>query len=244
MDYHLNIIGRDGEQVHGLDELKPLVHHCCAVDGYLRAHAPVGVLHGLFGSDVLKLAPCLAAERAAGAGEEDLLELAFLPAHEALEDGRVLGVDRNDLCALFLCARHDDIARADESLFIRKGDALFRVYGGESRTEPDGTGHGGHDAVGAVHAGGFDKPVHAGADADIGVRDGNFELLCRRLVIDSDELGMQAARLLFEHVNFSVRRKRRNGHADMLGNGDGLSAYRAGAAKDRNGLYHSIFLFF
>ena len=156
----------------------------------------------------------------------------------------MLGVDRNDLRALFLCARHDDIARADESLFIRKGDALFRVYGGEGRTEPDGAGHGGHDAVGTVHAGGLDKPRHAGADADIGVRDGDLELLCRRLVIDGDELGMQAARLILEHIYFPVCRKRRDGHTDMLGDGDGLPAYRAGTAKDRNGFYHSIFLFF
>ena len=148
VDYHLNVVRRHAEEVHRLDEFKPLVHHRRTVDGYLRTHAPVWMLHGLFGRDVLQLLAGSAAEGAAGAGEQDFFELALPAPHEALEDGGVLGVDRHYLRARLRRAAHDYAARADKRLLVCKRYALFLVDGGKRRLQPDRARHRRHNAVG------------------------------------------------------------------------------------------------
>ena len=63
MHHHLNLFGLDTEEPLGLHHLEPFVHHRGRVNSNLSSHAPVGVLQGLFLSDVCQL---LAAECAEG----------------------------------------------------------------------------------------------------------------------------------------------------------------------------------
>ena len=104
--------------------------------------------HRLLGRDIFELRARLAAEGTAGAGEQDLVEFPGLSAHKTLEDRRVFGVHGNDLRTLLFGTLHHDLARADQGLFIGKGDALTLVDGGKGGFEADGTGNGGDHTVG------------------------------------------------------------------------------------------------
>ena len=241
VDDNGDVVRGDPKQMHGLHEFEALVHHGRAVDGDLRAHAPVGVPDRLLGCHVLKLCPRLPAEGAAGAGQQDLVQLPGLSPHEALEDGRVLGVHRDDLGAHLSGAPHDDLARADKGLLVGKGDALSPVDGGEGGFEADGAGDRGHDAVGLRECRGLDQALHAGAHADIRVGHGDFKLLRRVLVVHGDEGGFELSGLLLEQVDLSLGGQGRDAHADVLGRGEGLPADGAGAAQDGNGFDHVVF---
>lgn len=79
VDKHLNIIRRDAEQVHGLNKFQALIHHGRGVNADLRAHAPVRMADSHLGRDIARLLARPAAERSAGAGEQDLVQLAVRP---------------------------------------------------------------------------------------------------------------------------------------------------------------------
>ncbi len=238
VNHHSNVLRLDGKEVHGLHKLQPLVHQRGAVHGNLRAHAPVGMRHRLRGRNALQLLALLPAEGAAGAGEQDLVQLAFSPAHETLEDGGMLRIHGHDLRALLLCPRHDEIARADKRLLVGKGDALFRVDGGKRRPEPHRAGDRRHHAVALPERRGLDQSLHAGTHADVRIGHGDFELLCRVFVIDRDEGGLELSRLLLQQVDFPVRSQCRDTDAGMLGHRGGLPPDGAGAAENGNALDH------
>ena len=184
---HLYIVRADGKEVHRLYKLQALVHHRRAVNGYFRAHAPVGVLDRLLRRDVFQLRARPAAKRSAAAGEQQLFQLALSAPHEALEDGGMLGIDGDYLRAPLRCAAHDYLPRADKRLLICQRDALFRVYRGERRAQPYRAGHGGDNAVCLIERRRLDEPLYAGADADVRIRHGKLELLCGALIVYGDE---------------------------------------------------------
>ena len=74
--------------------------------------------------------PRLPEKRPAGAGQNQAFDLGSVPAaHEALENGRVLGIDGNNFSAGFPRGSLHDLPCADHRLFIGKGDALFFANG-------------------------------------------------------------------------------------------------------------------
>ena len=134
MDYALRvnddlyIVRRDAEKVHRLDKFKSLVHHRRRVHGDLCAHAPVRVLHRLFGGDGHKLAPRLSSEWSAGACEQYAFKLTLPASHKTLKDGGMFRIHGDYLGTVQLCRRHDETARTNKRLFICKGYPLFRLY--------------------------------------------------------------------------------------------------------------------
>ena len=74
VDHHGDALVRHAEEVVRLDDLEALVHQRGRIDGDLGAHRPVGVLERLLRRDGGQVRGRPAAEGAAGAGEEELLD--------------------------------------------------------------------------------------------------------------------------------------------------------------------------
>ena len=93
--------GGRGEQVGGLDHLQALVHHGGGIDRDLGAHRPVGMGDGLLRRGRRPSASRRpGAERPAGGGEDQARRPAAAHAGlQHLEDGRVLGIDRDHRAA-------------------------------------------------------------------------------------------------------------------------------------------------
>ena len=83
----------------------------------------------------------------------------------------MLAVHRHDLRAAALGGVHDQLARADKRLLVRKRNALFPLDGGERRAQPDHAHHGGHNGVRLVNGRGGEEALHAAHDFDLGVRE-------------------------------------------------------------------------
>lgn len=242
VDEHLDIVRRDAEQVHGLDEFQALVHHGRGVHADFRAHAPVRVTDSHLGRDVARLFACPAAEGAAGAGEQDLVQLA-LPAGQALENGRVLGIDRHDLRTTFSGAAHDDVARAHERLLIGQRDAPSLFNGRERRAQTDRAGHRRDDRVRIGDDRRLAQGIFPAADGDVRIGERDAQRLGRRLIRHGDERRMQAARLLLGELNVAVRRQRTDVQPQMLRDGNGLPANTAGRTENGNRMYIVMLLY-
>ena len=139
LDRHLYPVVWHAEQIVRLDHLEPLVRERRGVHGDLRAHAPGRMRERLLGRDVLELGARAAAERAAGTGEDERVDLLRLAPLEALEERRVLAVDRQDPAAAPLPRGEGELAGGDEALLVRERevDAALerperRVHSGEA----------------------------------------------------------------------------------------------------------------
>ena len=71
-----------------------------------------------------------------------------MASHETLKNGRMLRVDRDDLCAAARSFLHDQLARADERLLVGQRNALSLADGRERRPQTDHTGDRGHNRIG------------------------------------------------------------------------------------------------
>ena len=178
------------------------------------------------------------AKRTAGAREENFLQFPLFSAHQALENGGMLTVNRDDLSAFLRCRTHDKAACADKRLFIGKSNALFRTDGSKCRLQTDRAGNCCDNATAFRENCRFDQPVHPGDHADIQVRNCRTKLCCRLLVENGYQLRVQTARLLFEQIDFSVRRKGDYRNSGMLCNGNCLPANGTRAAKHGDGINH------
>ena len=78
--------------------------------------------------------------------------------------------------------------------------------------------------------GGLDEPRHSAAYLYIGIGKPYAQVVCGVFVIYGHKFGLQAARLLLDHVDLSVRGKRPYGYAEVLRRRDALTAYGAGRA--------------
>ena len=199
----------------------------------LSAHRPVGVLERLFPGDCAQFFCGLAEERAARGSQDDLIERIALTCLHTLEDGRVLGVYRQDVHALFACRLHDQSARADQRLLVGKRNVLASINGSERGQQSNHADHRGHNRITVRIGRRCDQTVHATHDRNIGVGKSDFEIACGGLIKRDAQLGMQCARLLFEQLDISI-----GGQCDHLGidrgqNINGLCADRAGRTQNR-----------
>ena len=156
---------------HGFDDLETLIHKRRAVDGDFCTHFPVRVAQGvglfLFG----ELRARQAIEGAAGTGEDQPFDLLLVvSAHQTLENCRVLGVDGDDLRAVFFCLLHHKLARTNQSFLVGKRDAFFLPDGSERWLEADHAGDGRDDRVSLREAGRRDEPLEPQHDCYIHIR--------------------------------------------------------------------------
>ena len=121
---HLDFINLDIEEPARFDELKSLVDHGRGINGHLMPHVPGRMPEGVLQGHLLELLSRVAAERAAGSGQQYFPDPVLLVASETLKDGRVLRVDRQYLDALARGERHDDVPRTDQRLLVCERNVL------------------------------------------------------------------------------------------------------------------------
>ena len=103
MDHHGNFFHRHPVQVHGLDDLQPLVHQGGRIHGNLGPHGPVGVFQGVLHRYAGQLLPFFAIKGPTGAGENQPLHLSPVPVGlQTLKQGGVLGIHGVDLGTVVL----------------------------------------------------------------------------------------------------------------------------------------------
>ena len=155
----------------------------------------------------------LAAERAAGAGQEELLDRLALLALQALEERAVLAVNGQDGDALLLRAAHDDLAGDDERLLVGERDVLLGVERLHRRLEAGKAHHRGHDGVDVRVGRRVDEGLAATGELRL-ARVARLEARIGGLVGEHGELRLELADLLFEQ--FVARIGREHGDVEEL----------------------------
>ncbi len=120
LDHDLDPLVRQVEQEVCLDDLEPLVGERRRVDGDLRAHAPGRVSERIVGCYVLELRSVAAAERSARGGEHDGVDRLRGTALQALEERRVLAVDRQEPPSSPLQRCERQLAGCNQALLVRE----------------------------------------------------------------------------------------------------------------------------
>ncbi len=145
VDDDLDPIVGQAEQEMRLDHLECLVRERRAVDGDLPAHRPRRMLQRRVDRRALEPVARPCAERATRRGQDESPHLRSVAPSDALQDGRVLAVDRNDLAAPLPGSVVRELPGYDERLLVRECDPLPGVQRGERRIEPrradDGVQH-------------------------------------------------------------------------------------------------------
>ena len=136
VDQHRDALGREPEQVGGLEDLERRVHQRRRADRDARAHVPVRVDERARGGDVGELLDRQVAEGAAAGREVDAAHAVRVLAAQALEDRRVLRVGRRHRHAVLLEQRQDRGPARDERLLVRERDVLARLDRLDSRQQP------------------------------------------------------------------------------------------------------------
>ena len=111
-----------------LNELKALVHERGAVDGDLGTHLPGWMRQSVVGRNVCELLTRISEERTARTGEPNPLDVSGSLANKTLEDGAVLGVNRNELARLNL--RHQKVSANNNGLLVGICQHLASLYSG------------------------------------------------------------------------------------------------------------------
>ena len=165
-DFDLVVI--EAKQVVGLDHFEALVHQAGAIDRDLAAHAPVGMAGGIGHGGLDQIGGVPIAEGAAGGGELDAAQAGGGDARgepgrvgpggalEALEDGRVLGIGRQQPRAGAGQLRQHHWTCSNQGFLVGQGQVLAgpnRRQGGQQAGAADdagdnqiGRGPGGGDA--------------------------------------------------------------------------------------------------
>ena len=137
----------DVEQPFGLDHFQAFVEESGGVDGDLATHFPRGVFECLSKGDEWELFCRQSAEGAAAGGEQETAEGISVPAFEALEDGVVLAIHREETHAFGFGSGGDGFARHDEDFFTGDGEVHATVNGGEGGGETGGADDGDEDEI-------------------------------------------------------------------------------------------------
>ena len=196
------------------------------------------MLEGVVFRHVLQFFRVFPEERPAGAGQNQAAHLAAVAAaHQALENGGMLRIHRDDLRSVLPCGRHDERAAADERFLVRKGNALFLPDGRQRGAQAQHPDHRRHDRVRllVLRRG---EALHAGEDADLLPRQRVTQLL-RRLRRGHDrKLRAEFAALLRHALDVASGGQRRNADGKLLDDLQRLPADGAGGAEDRYALCH------
>ena len=130
MYQHLKLIHWSVKEVMSLNELKALIHERGAIDGNLGTHLPGWMRQGVVGRNVFKLLARISEERTTRTGEPDPLDVGGVLANKALEDGTVLGVNRNELARLN--QRHQKVSANNNGLFVGVCQHLASLHSGQT----------------------------------------------------------------------------------------------------------------
>ena len=198
------------------------------------------MVQSLLHRDIFQALPAAAEEGAAGGREEDALEPPRgRGALQALEDGGVLTVHRQDTDAVLAGGLGDQLTAGDQGLLVGEGDGLPRldgVHGGhESRNADDGI----EDGIGLRVGGTFADAADAGEDFRSGVRDADPEVCRGGLVEQRDLVRVELADLVFQRVHAGAGGQGADADALFAADVQALGADGTGGAEDAEVLCHA-----
>jgi len=136
VDDHFDALHFHTEEPAGLDHFQPFVEERGGVDGDFGAHAPGGMFERLGRSNTFKGSCRGVAERAAAGGEEEAANMGRIAPFQALKDGVMFAVHREDVDPFAPGGFHDDLARHDEDLLAGDGEILPCFDGGQGGAQP------------------------------------------------------------------------------------------------------------
>src|SRR5437867_4110455 len=116
MDHNFYVVRGYIEQPVGLDDLQALIHQRGGVDGHQPAHVPRGMLQGLLYRYVPQLFGRRSAKWSSRCRKEKPLDALLRRALNALEEGGMLAVYRQDSGSAALRQRHGSPAGCDQDL--------------------------------------------------------------------------------------------------------------------------------
>ena len=156
---------------------------------------------------MLQLLIASAEERAARAGQNQPRDLAAVAAAlQALENGGMFAVHRQDLRAVRLRRRHDQLAGTHQRFLVGQRNAFFLLDGLQRRAQTHAAHHGGDHRVGALQRGGLQQallPCHH-ADGQVGKAQAQFTR--RRCVRHHHKLRVKFTGLLLDQIHLPVGR--------------------------------------
>ena len=205
MNGDVHLVRGDLVQTHRLNELQPFVHECSAINGDFCAHFPGRVLQRIGPGVILQLVTGLAEEGAAGTGQDQLFDLSVVgTALNALKQSGVLTVHRDNLCAVLLGGAHDQLAGADQCLFVGQSNALFCLDCGQRGAQSYIPHHSGDNGVRLWDGRRLNESLHSGGNADIRVRQSCPDIGRSGRVIADHQLWMELSCLLLQQLHAAV----------------------------------------
>jgi hypothetical protein len=233
MDGDVDAVDVQAEEVMRLDDFQPLVHHRGGVDRDLVAHAPRRMRERGFDRDVVERGELTMEERAAGSGEDDALHFLVRAATDGLMHGVVLGIDRQDLAAVFARGLRHDVARRDENFLVRDADAFAGLQRGVDGRDARGADDRRDDGVRLRHRGDGARAFDAGDDLDRNLHE-RAQALRIGIAAHGDERGTIALDLFGEQLDVRTGREAANAQAigERVDDGERALADGTGAAED------------
>src|SRR5579875_1259176 len=165
VDEDLDLVLAQAEEMAGLDHLKAFVHQSGGIEADAAAHVPGGMAEGILEGGGAELLGRPAQKGAAGGGEDDAGGLAGSAAAQALVNGAVFAVNRQDGNATAASQGHEERAGDNQGFLVGEGQAAALIEGGMNGGEAGDAHGGGYDHGGAAAGGGFDEAFRAGDDA-------------------------------------------------------------------------------
>ena len=145
----LDLVVADPEEFVGLDDLEALVHQRAGVDGDLRAHLPGRMGQGIGDGDRFQLSSGAAPEGSAASRQDDGGHpIRMIVGPQALVNGAVLGVDRNDLGPRIGADPLNHRSGRDQRLLVGQPEPLARLQGRQRHRQPGESDYSVDDRVG------------------------------------------------------------------------------------------------
>ena len=225
---HLDRLVGQAEQEVGLDHLERLVDEGRRIHGDLSAHLPGRVAQRLFHGRLRHALGRPGPEWPARRREDQPSHFGRAPARDALQDGAVLGVDRDDLTSAVARGAHHQLAGHDERLLVRERDPLPRRERRQRRRQPRRPDDPVHHDVHVRAGGGFDQTIDAGPHSASGIP--------HPAIHDPDIRRPPLGRLPFEQSDVRVPRQGGNAKPVLLPCQylEGRAPDRAGRTEDRD----------
>ena len=230
VNHDFDVVVIQPEEVVGFDHLQPLVHQGGGIHGDLAAHAPVGMGGGIGHGGIFEVGCGPVTEGAAGGGELNAPQTrswytggeagVFSPGRslQALEDGRVFGICRQQPAPTFLELGQHHRACCDQGFLVGQGQILTGADGRQGGQQAGAAHDPCYHEIGCVPGGGHVQS--AGTTHELGLAfrlvfsrqslEALLQFWEQRFISQGDQLGAVALDLLHEQREISARREGNN----------------------------------
>ena len=141
MHKHLYFICFNAEQPFSFNHFEALVHHGGRVYCDFRTHVPGGMSQCIGLCNFSQLLFGKQSEGSAASSKQNLFNGIVALAHNALEDGRVLTVNRKNGCAMSHCQLINQLTSHNEGFFIGQAYFFMRLNSVDSWLKTRETNH-------------------------------------------------------------------------------------------------------